>query len=118
MQFCYEKCFVTKIVDGDTFDAIVDLGFNIKTKKRFRLLGVDVFETRLSSKVGHITTKEQKKLGLLAKVLLQDLILDTVVKIKSEKSGKYGRWLADVTYYHNGEQKLLKQTLIEYGYVK
>jgi micrococcal nuclease len=81
---------VTGIVDGDTIDVDIDLGFNVSFSQRVRLAGIDTPESRT-------TDKFEKSLGLEAKEYLKSKLKDaTVVVIKTEKpdsSEKYGRIL-------------------------
>jgi Micrococcal nuclease (thermonuclease) homologs len=77
---------VTNIVDGDTFDAEVDLGFHIKISDRFRVLGIDAPE-----KFG-VT----KAAGLKSKQYLVDNILNKDIVIISNKMDGFRRYLADV----------------------
>jgi micrococcal nuclease len=77
-------------VDGDTVDAIIDLGFNIHVTKRIRLYGIDAPESRTRD-------KEEKVRGLAAKARLKEL-LDKKQKmyIESFGEGKFGRLLAKI----------------------
>jgi len=80
------KC--TRVVDGDTIDAIIDLGFGVHITKRIRLAGINAPESRTRNKV-------EKKLGLAAKERLID-ILDGAAncfELESTELGKYGRVL-------------------------
>lgn len=85
---------VDRVVDGDTVDFIVDLGFNINIKIRTRFNGVNTPEK------GHIDWEKatSKCIELLQEVGSPSYmpVRDTVVKIKTEKTGKYGRWLVDI----------------------
>lgn len=75
---------VYNVVDGDTIDVLVDLGFKISTKQRFRLNGLD--------------TPERGQPGYQeAKDFLIKQILDQQVRIKTTKVSKFGYYLADVT---------------------
>jgi micrococcal nuclease len=80
------KAEVVKIVDGDTVDLLVDLGFGIKFKQRFRLYGINAPEMR----------GETKEAGKISKVYLQELIEEQTLFIQTfkDKQGKYGRYLA------------------------
>jgi micrococcal nuclease len=84
---------VKKIVDGDTFDILIDLGFDTFRKGRVRLYGVNTPESRT-------TNLEEKKLGLAAKEFTDQWITAAGSKIKIEtildKNEKYGRILARV----------------------
>jgi len=80
------KC--TRVVDGDTIDAEIDLGFDVKINKRIRLSGIDAPESRTRNKV-------EKKLGLAAKDRLIDLLdgAANCFELESQEFGKYGRVL-------------------------
>lgn len=84
---------VKKIIDGDTFDIIIDLGFDTLRKGRVRLHGVNTPESRT-------TNLEEKKMGLAAKEFTDQWITAAGHKIKIEtildKNEKYGRILARV----------------------
>jgi micrococcal nuclease len=84
---------VKKIVDGDTFDILIDLGFDTFRKGRVRLYGVNTPESRT-------TNLEEKKMGLAAKEFTDQWITTAGHKIKIEtildKNEKYGRILARV----------------------
>ena len=60
------KAKLIRVIDGDTIDAMIDLGFNTWVKKRIRLAGIDAFETRTRN-------KKEKEKGLLAKRRLQQI---------------------------------------------
>ena len=80
------KC--TRVVDGDTIAAEIDLGFDVKISKRIRLSGIDAPESRTRNKV-------EKKLGLAAKDRLTDLLEGAAncFELESQEFGKYGRVL-------------------------
>jgi micrococcal nuclease len=102
---------VTNVVDGDTIDVIIDLGFDILFSSRVRLAGIDTPESR---------TKDlaEKALGLEAKEYLKKSLKDAKsVIIKTEKmdsSEKYGRILGWV--YINGDTVSLNDMMINHGY--
>ena len=102
---------VTKIVDGDTIDVDIDLGFNISYSQRVRLAGIDTPESRTSDKA-------EKVLGLEAKEYLKYKLKDAkLVVIKTElpdSSEKYGRILGWV--YVDGNTISLNDQMIEDGY--
>ena len=89
-MFEYYVKKVNKIVDGDTIDVDIDLGFDISFSSRVRLAGIDTPESRTSDKM-------EKALGLEAKEYLKYKLKDAKdIKIKTEKmdsSEKYGRIL-------------------------
>ena len=79
---------VIKAVDGDTVDFDVDLGFYISIKIRTRLLGVDTPER------GH--EDFAKATNILVDLLNKQKDEEGYIMIKTEKTGKYGRWLVDI----------------------
>ncbi len=84
-----------RIVDGDTLDCILDLGFDVKLhKQRVRLAGIDTPESRTRN-------LEEKALGLKAKERLKELCVGSF-KIKSLGKGKYGRILG-IPYTEDGK---------------
>ena len=82
---------VIKIVDGDTLDARIDLGFNVHVNKRIRLHGIDTWESRTRDKA-------EKVKGLAAKARLKELLKLEKNKFKliSHGTGKFGRVLGDI----------------------
>jgi micrococcal nuclease len=102
---------VTKVVDGDTIDVDIDLGFNISYSQRVRLAGIDTPESR---------TKDlrEKALGLEVKNKVKSAIESAkTVIIKTElpdSTEKYGRILGWV--YLDGTAKSLNEQLIDEGY--
>ena len=95
-----------RVVDGDTIDIILDLGFDVKLhKQRVRLHGIDTPESRTRDLA-------EKKLGLAAKERLQELCVGKF-KIKSLGKGKYGRILG-IPYTEDGED--ICQILIKEGH--
>ena len=85
---------IVKIVDGDTVDVDIDLGFSVWLKKqRVRLYGLDTPESRTRD-------KEEKKYGLLAKAkVLEHCPIGSKIKVKTQKGkskGKYGRILGEL----------------------
>jgi micrococcal nuclease len=80
---------LVKVLDGDTIDAYIDLGFDLKIKKRIRYMGIDTWESRTRD-------KEEKAKGLLAKARNKELLEQGVFKLKSFGQGKFGRVLGEV----------------------
>ena len=98
-DFSYRVNKVTKVVDGDTIDVIIDLGFDIMYKSRVRLFGIDTPESRTRDKV-------EKKYGLLSKAYLKEQLKSGKIVIKTHKdreTGKFGRILG-AFYIFDGEQ--------------
>jgi micrococcal nuclease len=102
---------VKNVVDGDTIDVIIDLGFDILFSSRVRLAGIDTPESRT-------TDKAEKVLGIEAKEYLKKQLKDAKsVVIRTEKmdsSEKYGRILGWV--YVNGESESINNKMINDGY--
>ena len=104
-----------RVVDGDTVDALIDVGFNIWFKKRIRFKGVDTWESRTRN-------LEEKALGLKAKARTKELLEKVSSKsgyfrIKSYGLGKYGRVIADIFIMDkDGKQWNVNKTLITEGH--
>jgi micrococcal nuclease len=102
---------VENVVDGDTIDVLIDLGFDILFQSRVRLAGIDTPESRTSDKA-------EKVLGLESKEYLKKHLKDAKsVVIKTEKmdsSEKYGRILGWV--YINGDTESINDKMINDGY--
>jgi micrococcal nuclease len=103
---------VIKVVDGDTVDVDIDLGFGIVlTDERVRIMGIDTPESRTSDKI-------EKVFGLAAKARLKELLDEDVILITTEDKhgedmkGKFGRVLGD---FRVGG-KTVTQILIEEGH--
>ena len=109
MDYIY-KIKVTRVVDGDTIDADIDLGFNMTLSKRIRLHGINTPETRTRD-------KEEKKRGLAAKERLQQII-DTqqgVLFLKSMDQGKFGRCIG-VLFEQDFDDQSINDMLVEEGH--
>jgi micrococcal nuclease len=109
--YIYRVKKVIKVVDGDTIDADIDLGFDISLTKRVRLSGVDTPESRT-------TDLKEKALGLEVKEWLKhklegakDILIKTELPDSTEK---YGRILGNL--YINNEALSLNQQMIDEGY--
>jgi micrococcal nuclease len=102
---------VENVVDGDTIDVLIDLGFDILFQSRVRLAGIDTPESRTKD-------LKEKALGLESKEYLKKHLKDAKsVVIKTEKmdsSEKYGRILGWV--YINGDTVSLNDMMINDGY--
>ena len=92
-DFSYRINKVTKVIDGDTIDVIIDMGFDILYKSRVRLFGIDTPESRTRN-------LEEKKRGLISKKFLTDKIKSakklTIKTHKGSEIGKFGRILGEV----------------------
>ena len=97
-----------RVVDGDTVDALVDLGFDTWKKVRIRMMGINAPESRTRD-------KEEKKRGLAAKKYLIDLIKsnESMFILKSHGVGKYGRCLGEIFVETLGDNSLQKALINE-----
>ena len=105
---------VVRVVDGDTADAMIDLGFKTWVKARIRFMGVDAWESRTRN-------LEEKKKGLAAKAFVKDLLEnsdDGKFSIISHGVGKYGRVLGElfVKGHDTSVNELLKENGHAYEY--
>jgi micrococcal nuclease len=110
-MFEYYVKKVSKIVDGDTIDVEIDLGFDISFSSRVRLAGIDTPESRTKDKM-------EKSLGLESKAYLKNAIdsAKTII-IKTEKMNsteKFGRILGWV--FLDGSDKSINHKMIDDGY--
>jgi micrococcal nuclease len=102
---------VTNVVDGDTIDVIIDLGFDISFTSRVRLAGIDTPESRtkdLKEKALGLESKEYLKKKLKA---ASNIVIRTEKVNSSEKYGRILGWL-----YLDGETKSVNHEMIEKGY--
>ena len=84
------KIELIRVVDGDTIDAYIDLGFDVKIKKRIRLMGINSPESRTRD-------LEEKARGLAAKDRLKAILEGaTIIQLTSYGVGKYGRCLGEL----------------------
>jgi len=102
---------VLKIVDGDTIDVDIDLGFNVSFTQRVRLAGIDSPESRT-------TDLKEKALGLEVKEYLkhllenaEDIVIQTEKPDSSEKYGRILGWL-----FINDDDMSLNEKMISEGY--
>lgn len=107
--FAYQVRSIVKIIDGDTFDCILDLGFDVLLEARVRMAGIDTPESRTRDKV-------EKKFGLVSKEFLKESIkhaerIIVRTELDNEK-GKFGRILG--TVYLDGVN--INQKMIDEGY--
>ena len=104
-----------RVVDGDTVDALIDVGFDIWFKKRIRFVGIDTWESRTRD-------LEEKKKGKLAKARTKELLEKVSSKsgyfrLKSHGLGKYGRVLGEIFIMDkDGKQWSVNETLITEGH--
>ena len=109
------KCKIDRVVDGDTVDVDIDLGFGIWLRKeRVRLYGIDTPESRTRD-------LEEKKYGLAAKLYVQSFLpvgsMQTLRTQKDDK-GKFGRILGEFVVYDavTDSSRTLNQIMIDRHY--
>jgi micrococcal nuclease len=109
--YIYRIKEIYKVVDGDTIDAAIDLGFDISLTKRIRLAGIDTPESRTAD-------ANEKKYGLQSKEWLKhrcenakDILIKTELPDSTEK---YGRIIGHL--FINGEPISLNEQMIVSGY--
>lgn len=109
--YIYRVRQIHKVVDGDTIDVDIDLGFDVSLAKRVRLAGVDTPESRTKDEY-------EKKLGLESKEWLKNrlqfaknIIIKTELPDSTEKYGRILGWL-----YINDETTSLNEQMIQQGY--
>ena len=101
---------LVRVVDGDTCDAMIDLGFDVWVKNRIRFYGVDTWESRTRD-------LEEKAKGLEAKAYVKDLLENSdegKFSIISHGRGKYGRVLGEI--FVKGHEKSVNELLKENGH--
>ena len=103
----------TRVVDGDTIDAMIDLGFGVHVKKRIRLSGINAPESRTRNLV-------EKKLGLAAKERLKEMLEGAAncFELESKELGKYGRVLGRLHINKLAGKETLTQVCINDCLVK
>ena len=104
------RCNIVKIIDGDTVDVDIDLGFGVWMKnERVRLYGIDTPESRTRDLV-------EKKYGLAAKQYLTNMLDDEggiVLKTHKDKTGKFGRVLGELWRTTNFADQSINNYMIE-----
>lgn len=109
-----------KVVDGDTVDLVIDLGFDVCTSQRVRLLGIDTPESRTSD-------PEEKKFGKLSKQRLKEWCMKAVASEKddieieircpeADSRGKFGRVLAEIWISEGGQWTNVNKWLCDNAY--
>ena len=111
MELYNYKAEVTRVVDGDTVDAFIDLGFDMHSKQRVRLYGINAPETRTRDLI-------EKRHGKAATRRLVEMLKENknkcIIKTSLDKKGKYGRWLATIIL----DEVNLNEWLIAEGYAE
>jgi micrococcal nuclease len=103
------KAKVVRVIDGDTIDVDIDLGFStVLQKRRIRLYGIDTPESRTRD-------KEEKKRGIISKkYLLLKCPIGGYITLKSHGVGKFGRILGELFEYNTDES--INQEMCDEGY--
>lgn len=97
---------IIRCVDGDTVDAWIDVGFDMRIKQRLRLHGIDTPETRTKDPI-------EKKVGLMAKARVRELLeVGKTYPIWTVEKGKFGRYLARI-YLDEARNQCVNDMLIE-----
>lgn len=98
---------IARVVDGDTVDVCIDLGFSITTRQRIRLSGVDTPETNSQNPV-------ERRLAADAKAWVSEwFAANPNPRIRTEKEDKYGRMLGE---FWGGGAESLNESLVRLGY--
>ena len=108
-MYTYFVKSIDRIVDGDTIDISIDLGFDLTKKERVRLAGIDTPEKR---------TKDQreKEMGYQATEFLEMHLMEaTKLTVRTEKDGKFGRMLGWL-YKTDTDTMSINQIMIDKGY--
>ena len=102
------KVTVDRVIDGDTVDVDVHLGFNVVlSKQRVRLHGIDTPESRTRN-------KEEKVRGLISKEYLKNICESSSIRLQSKDRGKFGRILG--VLYKDDETISVNQKMCEEGF--
>jgi len=103
------KCTVVKVVDGDTVDVDIDLGFGVwMRKQRIRMYGIDAPESRTSNRL-------EKRYGIASKKYLIGMLDDKELILKTHKDakGKYGRILGEIWRTTDFADQSINEYMIE-----
>ena len=110
-MYQYRVAKVVKVVDGDTVDVLIDMGFDIKYKSRVRLYGINAPESRTRDKA-------EKRRGMAAKKRLKELLKtdELIIATRLDKKGKYGRVLGTFLAKHGSKRLDVNDTLVKEGH--
>ena len=107
------KCKVKRVVDGDTMDVILDLGFSVHHAVRVRMAGIDTPESRTRD-------KDEKARGKLSKAFLKESIKGRKIILKTkikDAKGKFGRVIAEVwAEFEEGSLRNINELMIKECY--
>lgn len=108
------KAVCNKIIDGDTIDATIDLGFDVLKHEIIRLKGLDTPESRTTNKL-------EKMAGLKVKQFLMDTIQSKEfyisIETTSEDNEKFGRYLGEI-FLNESDTISLNKMLLDKGYAR
>ena len=108
-MYTYFVKSVDRVVDGDTIDISIDLGFDLTKKERVRLAGIDTPEKRTKN-------PKEKEMGYQATEFLEMHLMEaTKLTVKTEKEGKFGRMLGWL-YKSETDTTSINQIMIDKGY--
>ena len=108
-MYTYFVKSVDRVVDGDTIDISIDLGFDLTKKERVRLAGIDTPEKRTKD-------QKEKEMGYQATEFLEMHLMEaTKLTVKTEKDGKFGRMLGWL-YKTDTDKMSINQIMIDKGY--
>ena len=108
-MYTYFVKSVDRVVDGDTIDISIDLGFDLTKKERVRLAGIDTPEKRTKD-------QKEKEMGYQATEFLEMHLMEaTKLTVKTEKEGKFGRMLGWL-YKSETDTTSINQIMIDKGY--
>ena len=109
MMYTYFVKSIDRIVDGDTIDISIDLGFDLTKKERVRLAGIDTPEKRTKN-------QKEKEMGYQATEFLEMHLMEaTKLTVRTEKDGKFGRMLGWL-YKSDEDTMSINQIMIDKGY--
>ena len=108
-MYTYFVKSIDRIVDGDTIDISIDLGFDLTKKERVRLAGIDTPEKRTKN-------QKEKEMGYQATEFLEMHLMEaTKLTVRTEKDGKFGRMLGWL-YKTDEDTMSINQIMIDKGY--
>lgn len=101
------KAEVVRVVDGDTFEARIDVGFKIRVESSVRILGMNASERKGAT----------KEAGEVAKDALTRLLAAGPIRLRTDRPDSFGRALADVWFLNGlGEWESVAEFMIRHGY--
>tara|TARA_R100000995_G_C3470336_1_gene117989 strand:- start:548 stop:946 length:399 start_codon:yes stop_codon:yes gene_type:complete len=108
-MYTYFVKSIDRIVDGDTIDISIDLGFDLTKKERVRLAGIDTPETRTKN-------IKEKEMGYQATEFLEMHLMEaSKLTVKTEKDGKFGRMLGWL-YKTEKDEMSINEVMVNEGY--